>query len=282
MPVVEVDGHKIGCRVEGPSDAPLVIFAHCSLGHAGLWKGVMSELSDAWLCVAADLPGHGGSDRGDETIWLQDQAGADVAALAAHYGDGRAHLVGLSIGGAVVTRAVVRRPGLARSLAVIEPILMQLTHDDQSVEAAQDDADMEPCRAACRDGRYSDGARAFMETWGQPGQFDRFPEDTQAAIGRAMRWIYEDFPLAHGWAEGQITGADIAAAVTIPAIIMQGELTRPSAKEVNEALRLLLPNAGFAEIAGGGHLSPVEKPKEVAAVLRRFLEDAEAGAQVSA
>lgn len=280
MPVLEVGGHAIGHRVEGPESAPLVLFSHCSLGHAGLWKGVMAELCDAWRCVAVDLPGHGASDRGDESIWLQDQAVADNAALAAHYGDGRAHLVGLSIGGAIMTRTAVRRPGVARSLALIEPILMQLIVDARPEMSDGNHAVMKDCYAACAEGRYRDGARAFMEGWGQPGQFDRFPEAAKESVGRAMRWIYEDFPIAHGWVEGQITREEIAA-IAVPTLLMQGELTQPSAKAVNEEVMKLLPRSGFAEIAGGGHLSPVEKPKEVAAVLRRFLEEAEAGAAVS-
>ena len=137
MPVFEADGHCIGYHEAGPPDAPLVLFAHCSLGHGGLWKGVMSELADKWRCVATDLPGHGRSDRGDESISLQDQAGADIATLADAFADGRAHLVGLSIGGAVMARAAVRRPGLAKSLALLEPILMHLLSDDHAARAEE-------------------------------------------------------------------------------------------------------------------------------------------------
>ncbi|MEL6794303.1 MAG: alpha/beta fold hydrolase, partial [Pseudomonadota bacterium] len=126
MPIFEVGDHRIGYHEAGPQDAPLVVFAHCSLGHGGLWKGVMAALADEWRCIAVDMPGHGQSNRGDTSISLQDQAARDVASVAERFADGRAHLVGLSLGGAIMARAAIRIPGLARSLALLEPILMHL------------------------------------------------------------------------------------------------------------------------------------------------------------
>ena len=275
MPVCEADGHAIGYHEAGPADAPLVLFAHCSLGHGGLWKGVMTELADNWRCIATDLPGHGQTDRGDEAISLQDQAGADIATLAGALADGRAHLVGLSIGGAVMARAAVRRPGLAKSLALLEPILMHLLSDDHAARAEENHAVMAECYAACGRGEWREGARAFMEGWGQPGQFDKFPEAAKEAVGRAMKWIYRDFPMAHSWIPGQIGREDLAG-VTVPTILMQGERTQESAKAVVTEVASIMPHAEFWEVPGAGHLSPVDDPKAVAARLRQFLEAAEA------
>lgn len=267
------NGHAIGYREAGAHGAPLVLFAHCSLGHSGLWKGVLAELEHDFHCIAADLPGHGQSDRGDETISLQDQAAHDLGALAAHFGDGTAHIVGLSIGGAIAGRAAVRLPGLARSLTMIEPIYMQLLTDRDPAEAEENHRVMAPCYAACKAGRYREGAKAFMEGWGQPGQFDKFPEAAKEAVATAMKWIAKDFPLAHAWVDGQISRADLAG-VRVPTLLMQGETTQASAKAVVAEVRALIPHAGFAEIAGRGHLSPVEDPEAVAAALRPFLKAA--------
>lgn len=274
MPVFDAGGHAIGYHAAGPEDAPLALFAHCSLGHGGLWKGVMAELGRDWRCIALDLPGHGRSDRGDETISLQFQAVDDVAAMAEAFGGGRAHLVGLSLGGAVMARAAVRRPEVAKSLTMLEPILMHLLDEDRPDLAEENHAAMAGCYAACADGRWRDGAKAFMESWGQPGQFDRFPEPARAAVGEAMKWIYRDFPMAHSWAPGQI-GHDDLAAIAAPAVLMQGERTQASAKAVVAEVARLMPEAEVIEIAGAGHLSPVDDPAQVAARLGAFLAEAE-------
>ncbi|MEO0362684.1 MAG: alpha/beta fold hydrolase, partial [Pseudomonadota bacterium] len=175
MPIVETGGRRIGYAETG--QGPLVLFAHCSLGQAGLWKGVMAALAPRWRCVALDLPGHGRTDRGDEELSLQDEALADLAHFARLMGNGRAHLVGLSLGGAIVGRAAARRPAMARSVTMIEPIMMHLLKDSPQDMTAENDAIMGPVVAACREGRYEDGARAFMDGWGQPGQFERFPPE---------------------------------------------------------------------------------------------------------
>ena len=88
MPQFEDQGLKIGYLEMGPEDAPLALFAHCSLAFSGLWKGVMSRLSDRWRCVALDMPGHGASDRGDRDLSLQMQAVRYVEAAAARWGGG--------------------------------------------------------------------------------------------------------------------------------------------------------------------------------------------------
>ncbi|MEM7524154.1 MAG: alpha/beta hydrolase, partial [Pseudomonadota bacterium] len=266
-------GHAVGYAEAG--EGPLVIFAHCSLGHSGLWKGVMSALAPEWRCVALDLPGHGKSDRGDQSISLQDQASDDVAAAAARFGDGAAHVVGLSLGGAVMARTAARRPNVARSATLIEPIMMQLLSDDPSYTRPEGDDVMRPVVLACRDERYEDAAAAFMDGWGQAGQFAKMPADAQASIGRAMRWVYEDFGMAHDWIPGQVSREEIAA-IACPVRLMQGETTRPSAKSVVKSVAALIPGAEAREIANAGHLSPVTHPRQVAEEIAAFLAQTEA------
>lgn len=275
MPTFEGAGHTIGYHKAGSSDAPLVIFAHCSLGHGGLWKGVMAALGDDWHCIALDMPGHGRSDRGDENISLQDQAALDAKAAAEVFGDGSAHLVGLSLGGAIMGRATVRIPGLAKSLAMLEPIYMHLLTRDDPEMAAENQRLMSGCYEACGEGRWRDGAKAFMESWGQPGQFDKFPEPAKVAVGEAMKWIYRDFPMAHTYdLNSQITHADLET-IKAPTILMQGERTQPSAKAVVSEVARVIEQAEVIELAGAGHLSPVDDPAQVADKLSQFLLRAE-------
>lgn len=278
MPVLEDGDHRIGYADTGPVAEPgaatPVLFAHCSLGHSGLWKAVTRALAPRWRCIAFDLPGHGASDRGDRAISLQDQAVRDAALLAERFGGGRAHLVGLSLGGAIMGRAAARRSGLALSVVMIEPIMMHLLKDSPQDMTADNDGIMGPVIAACRTGRYADGARAFMEGWGQPGQFDAMSGQAQAAVAAAMRWVFEDFGMAHSWVDGQLTRAEIAA-IAAPVRLMQGETTQPSAKAVVDAVAGLIDGAAVTEIAGAGHLSPVERPDVVAQEIAAFLTEVE-------
>lgn len=127
MPVAEIGGYKAGYLDKGAGD--LIMFAHCSLGYSGFWKGVIAELSDSWRCISIDLPGHAQSDRGDPDISLQHQAIEYVLGLADVAGAERFHTVGLSLGGAIMTRLAHHHPARVRSLAAFEPILFHFLHN---------------------------------------------------------------------------------------------------------------------------------------------------------
>ncbi|MFV0473197.1 MAG: alpha/beta fold hydrolase [Pikeienuella sp.] len=272
--LIEVGGCRVGLFEAGPPGAPLALFAHCSLAFAGLWKGVMAELADRWRCVAIDMPGHGRSDRGDRSISLQHQALAYVEGAAAEAGGGPAHLVGLSLGGAVMGRVAAKRSDLTRSLTLIEPVYFHLLTDADGAENEENARAMTPVYQACAEGRFHDGARLFMEAWGQPGQFDRMPGPARDAVARALSFLAEDFHMVSGWPEGQVT-PEALSAIAAPVLLMQGERTQGSAKAILDALQRLQPGAERREVAGAGHLSPVDDPKAVAGLLADFFGRAE-------
>jgi pimeloyl-ACP methyl ester carboxylesterase len=271
MPFIEIGGHKVSYTERGAG--PLVVFAHCSLAFGGLWKGVMERLADRWHCVALDLPGHGQSDRGDPALSLQHQAVAFVEGIAEAMG-GRAHMVGLSLGGAVMGRVASKSPELVRSLTMIEPVYFHLIAD-QPEHMEENASVMGPVHQACADGRFHDGARAFMNAWGQPGQFDRMPQTAQDAIARSLSFLSDDFDMVSDWPIGQIS-RDALSAIPMPTLLMQGERTPGSAKAILDALQALKPDAERFEVKGAGHLSPVDDPGAVAERLRAFFLKTEA------
>lgn len=272
MAEIEIGGYKVRYIEEGKG--PLAIFAHCSMAHSGLWRPVMSALAENWRCVALDMPGHGGTERGDEAISLQFQAATYVEGLAEALDAGPAHLVGLSLGGAVMGRVAHRTPAIARSLTMMEPIFFHIVADRDEQAMADDARVMDPVKAACAEGRFQDGARAFMEGWGQPGQFDKMPAPAREAIARAMSYLYPDFEIVGTWPPGQITREGFGA-MAMPTLLLEGSETRYSAKRIQDELAKLMPRAARDVIADAGHLSPVDQPQTVAARLRRFWQDVE-------
>mgnify|MGYP000571992957 CR=1 FL=1 len=274
MTEVKVGGFTVRYIEDGPKNAPLAVFAHCSLAHSGLWRPTIAALSDRWRCVAIDMPGHGGTERGDESISLQFQAASYVEGVIKALGGGAAHLVGLSLGGAVMGRVAHRSPALARSLTMLEPIFFHVVADRDEAAMADDARVMTPVVKACEEGRFADGARAFMEGWGQPGQFDQMPEKAQAAIARSLSYLHPDFALVGSWPKGQITREGFGA-MTLPTLLLEGANTRYSARRIQDELELLMPNVERDAVADAGHLSPVDNPDAVAQRLRAFWDGVE-------
>ncbi|MEW1694619.1 alpha/beta fold hydrolase [Streptomyces sp. NPDC093249] len=110
---------------DGPGRAP-ALFVHGLGGSSQNWSTLMPLLSDLLDAEAVDLPGFGDSpppDDGDYSVTGHARA---VVRLLDSSGRGPVHLVGNSLGGAVVTRVAAARPDLVRTLTLVSPALPEL------------------------------------------------------------------------------------------------------------------------------------------------------------
>src|SRR5262249_62303816 len=98
----------------------VVLLVHGYGGDRNSWLFLQEPLAARHRVYALDLPGHGTSakDVGDGSAGRL--AGAVLGVLDA-IGAGRAHLVGHSLGGAVVVAAAARDPRRISSLTLIAP-----------------------------------------------------------------------------------------------------------------------------------------------------------------
>jgi pyruvate dehydrogenase E2 component (dihydrolipoamide acetyltransferase) len=95
-----------------------IVMVHGFAGELLTWAGCQVQLSPRHPTFALDLPGHGGSSRDLGSGGVPGLAEALLAFLDA-VGIGRAHLVGHSLGGAVVLQAALSRPDRAASLTLV-------------------------------------------------------------------------------------------------------------------------------------------------------------------
>jgi pyruvate dehydrogenase E2 component (dihydrolipoamide acetyltransferase) len=116
---VTVDGRDIAYAVVG-TEGPDVVLVHGFGGDKNSWLFVQEPLSADHVVHALDLPGHGESakDVGDGSLDLL--AGAVVGYLAER-GIDKAHLVGHSLGGAVVVTAAATAPDRVASVTLVAP-----------------------------------------------------------------------------------------------------------------------------------------------------------------
>jgi pyruvate dehydrogenase E2 component (dihydrolipoamide acetyltransferase) len=120
---VEVDGRSISYVTLGAdsaaSDDPYVL-VHGFGGDKNSWLFVQQPLAESHTVHALDLLGHGASskDVGDGSL---DTLASTVLGFLDEVGVQRAHLVGHSLGGAVVAAVAARAPDRVASLTLLAP-----------------------------------------------------------------------------------------------------------------------------------------------------------------
>ncbi|GAA4403618.1 bifunctional 3-oxoadipate enol-lactonase/4-carboxymuconolactone decarboxylase PcaDC [Tsukamurella soli] len=102
----------------GPAGATPIVFLGSLGSDRAMWLPQVSGLSADHDTVAVDLRGHGESPvpTGPYTV---SQLAGDVAALLGRLGIESAHVVGLSLGGAVAQQLAIDHPGPVRSLTLL-------------------------------------------------------------------------------------------------------------------------------------------------------------------
>ena len=102
----------------GPTDAPGILFIH-GAGVAGwMWKPQLADLSQDYHCLVPDLPGHG-QNPADEVFSLEGSV-EDIAEIIRQH-VGRAHVVGLSMGGTVAIGLLAEYPELVNHVMISAP-----------------------------------------------------------------------------------------------------------------------------------------------------------------
>jgi 3-oxoadipate enol-lactonase len=109
MSLVDVDGTRLRCLVEGPEEAPAIAFLNSLGTDLRMWDAQVEALRSRFRIVRHDSRGHGASDtpKGPYSIGL---LGSDVVALLDAMEIERVHLCGESMGGLVALWLAANHP----------------------------------------------------------------------------------------------------------------------------------------------------------------------------
>ena len=101
--------------VEGPPDAPAIVFVHGAMMGHSVWRPQIDALSQRYRCISVDLPGHG--TQRAERFTLDRAVDTVTRAIDAEAG-GQAVVVGLSLGGYTSVLVAGRHPERVRGLVI--------------------------------------------------------------------------------------------------------------------------------------------------------------------
>jgi pimeloyl-ACP methyl ester carboxylesterase len=101
-------------------DGEPIIFVHGNWASSGWWLRVLERLPAGYRGLAPDLRGRGATQGPDSDYRMASMA-ADLWQFADALGIARCHLVGHSLGAAIVLQAALDQPGRVITLAVLAP-----------------------------------------------------------------------------------------------------------------------------------------------------------------
>jgi pimeloyl-ACP methyl ester carboxylesterase len=116
MAQLTVNGIKLAYEIHG--DGPPLLFIHGLGSCREDWEYQAAEFARAYRVICFDLRGHGASDKPAGPYSIQMFAD-DAAALLRELGIGHAHVVGISMGGAVAFQLTLDHPQLVQTLTVV-------------------------------------------------------------------------------------------------------------------------------------------------------------------
>ena len=256
MPMIYLQDIRLNAMVEGPANAPALLFIHALGTDLTLWDGVVAALRDRFRCIRYDARGHGSSDV-PAPPYSMGALIRDAERVLEHFGAKEAVVIGCSMGGLVAQGLATKRLDLVRA--------MVLSNTAAKIGGP-----------ALWEGRIAEvGATGLLPY--APGAMERMfgrGWQTNPAMP-AIRTILENTN-PQGWIESAhaIAGADFyttTAALGLPSLVIAGANDGTTPPDLVRETAELIRGHRWHLMRGVGHLPMVEKPAEFAALLDDFL-----------
>lgn len=244
LPVILIHGHAVDLRV---------------------WDDVVPALVAARLRVIRyDVRGHGRSHVPEDGFSVADHV-QDLAALVAHLGIEEAVLCGFSMGGEIAAAFAARHPRRVSGLVLVASALDGVRYSDEfyaSVERLQD-LIREYGPHPTIENEFP--AHAFFDQLrGDQDAMDRVR--TMMAAYSAREYLVDLVPT-------EPPTVDLLDRITAPALVLSGTNDLPDLRLVATLLAEGIPHARAVDLPGAGHMLPMERPAEVAAMVVSFIRE---------
>ena len=244
---------RIGVLEKG-SGGPPIIFLHGVGSDKSVWAPQLEYFGRTRRSVAFDYPGYGDSDPAPKGTTRDDFARAILASLDA-LGIADAHVCGLSLGGVIAIALHAVAPKRCRSLILADTFAI---HPDGRAIFERSVAGSQNLRAMA-EARVDVLLAQPADTGHRSDTVETMSRIDPAAyrIGAEAVWLADQ--------------RDRAAAIDVPTLVICGSEDKPTPPALSHALVELISGARYAEIAGAGHLTNVEKADEFNTLVEEFI-----------
>lgn len=226
---------------------PQLILIPGRLNDGGLWQHQVAALTDVCRPVVADV--------------TRGRSFAELAASVLAMAEDRFALAGFSFGGIVAMEMVRQASDRISRLALLDTTMMPDT--PESLAARRKTADM-----AERSTRFHGFSDQLAGTYLAPQN-----RDNTDLVGE-IRTMTERLGVEVFARQSRLPRPDnraALAALTCPAVVACGEEDVLTPPESHREMAALIPGADLVMIPDAGHMTPLEQPEAITALLRDLL-----------
>ena len=230
------------------------------------WRGQLRAFGKEYRCLAVDNRDVGQSSYAEGPYTIRDLAD-DVIELAERLGLGPAHVVGLSLGGAIAQELALAAPARVRSLVLVDTL------------ARADEWFRSTLRAFEMIRRQAGDTAGFFEAILPWWVSHRFLDDSDRASWlRALLRQHPHSQRLDGFlrqidALSRHDATDRLRELTCPVLVLAGEDDCVAPPRYSRQMKELIPQAQLVVLRGVGHAPPLEDPGQFNAILAQFLAD---------
>lgn len=289
LAVESFDGTSLEVRItgEGGTGRPVLVFAHGFSLDMTTWHFQWMHFAKTHRCVLFDQRGHGRSGAAGSGGYSVAALAQDLrAVLEATVHDGTAVVIGHSMGGMAVLAMAERFPeeigGRVSGAVLADTGSANLVKEALGDVAVRATASIRRALLALG-GRPAAGERARRFALG-PGRdlafltarVTNFAPGAPPSIVEHVARVSSNTP-AEVWPECLVSMLDLdihdaEAALTVPTLVLVGELDRLTPTSGARRLAAALPAGRFAEIPGAAHITMMEQPEAFNRAVESFLE----------
>jgi pimeloyl-ACP methyl ester carboxylesterase len=242
---IELHVQELG---QGP---PLIMLHGLLLGNMATWYWTAApELARTHRVILFDLRGHGRSQR-TATGYDVERMTSDLESLIVRLTDEPVSIIGHSYGALVGLNFALRHPDRVRKLAVVEAPLPPSSFSELDVFLNAPEGEL--VRA------LPEAIRAKLAARGR--QSARFVQ--------SVRFLAEQTSLVSDLRSAADVPDAVLARLRCPLLAVYG--TDSSCRPTGQRLARVVPGASLIEMSGG-HFLPLELPRALTGVLRRFID----------
>jgi pimeloyl-ACP methyl ester carboxylesterase len=279
-----IEGNRLAADLRGSGAGPVAVLLHGGGQTRHSWGGTAERLANAgWRAITVDQRGHGDSDRSEPGHYSFREFAGDAAEVFRQVGDRfgtRPVAIGASMGGLSSLLVAGEDNDPPMSALVLVDVTPRM--DPNGVAGIMNfmSARMEAGFGSLEEA--ADAVAEYLPHRPRPRSLDGLRKNLRLDPDGRYRWHWDprflDGPraISSGRDDGLNPFLEAAGKITIPTLLVRGQMSELVGEEHVREFQSLVPHAAFTDVSGAGHMVAGDKNDVFAEAVLSFLERLEA------